>query len=129
MIHIIFNPKASNGKGFDKINELTAGLDPYECSLHNVLEITDLPAFFCQLSEGDKVYLTGGDGTLNKFINLLGDTTIKNEVYLYGSGSGNDFLRDVLGENNHGPVQINRYIQNLPLVTVNGHTHRFIQEM
>ena len=124
MIHVLYNPKASNGRGLDKSNELKNGLT--DCTFHDILTVEDLPAFFNALPEGDEVYLAGGDGTLNKFINLLGDYEVKQPLYLYGAGSGNDFLHDVLGEGNRGPVQINQYIRNLPTVTVNGETHRFI---
>lgn len=126
MIYVLYNPKASNGLGMKKTDDLKPSLDGVTVKFCNVLEIADLPAFFEGLAPEDKVYLAGGDGTLNKFVNLLGDYTVKNELYLYGAGSGNDFLHDVLGEGNRGPVQINQYIENLPIVTVNGETHRFI---
>lgn len=126
MICVLYNPQASNGRGAEKAEALRPLLSEGEIAFQNVLEIEDLPAFLEALAPQDKVYLAGGDGTLNKFINLLGDHTVKNELYLYGSGSGNDFLRDVLGKDQAGPVQINRYIDDLPCVTVNGRTQRFI---
>ena len=124
MIHVLYNPKASNGRGLTKSEELKSGLE--NCAFHDILTVGDLPAFFDSLGEDDQVYLAGGDGTLNKFVNNLGDYEVKQPLYLYGAGSGNDFLHDVLGDGQRGPVQINQYIRDLPTVTVNGETHRFI---
>ena len=126
MIHVLYNPKASNGCGMQKADDLMRSLHNEEIRPCSVLEIPDLPAFLEGLAPADKVFLAGGDGTLNKFLNLLGDYKVKNELYLYGAGSGNDFLHDVLGEAGKGPVQINQYIEDLPFVTVNGQMHRFI---
>ena len=126
MIHILYNPKASNGQGLNKANELRTLLQNEALTFHNVLEIASMPAFFDTLPEDDVVYLAGGDGTLNKFVNLMGDAPVRQELYLYGAGSGNDFLHDVLGVAGSGPARINDYIVGLPTVTVNGKTYRFI---
>ena len=126
MIHILYNPKASNGQGLNKANELRTLLQNEALTFHNVLEIASMPAFFDTLPEDDVVYLAGGDGTLNKFVNLMGDAPVRQELYLYGAGSGNDFLHDVLDVAGSGPARINDYIVGLPTVTVNGKTYRFI---
>ena len=48
----------------------------------------------------------------------------------YKAGTGNDFLRDVLGENSEKQVvQINEYIENLPVVTVKGKEYLFINNV
>ena len=55
----------------------------------------DYPSFFGGLAPEDEVVLVGGDGTLNYFINALDPAAIKNNVYLLGAGTGNDFLHDI----------------------------------
>ncbi len=124
MTRILYNPKASNGQGLNKIEDLKQLLTDKALAYHNILEIEDLPAFFASLPEEDEVYLCGGDGTLNRFVNLIGDYTVRQKLFLYGSGSGNDFLHDVIGT--RGPIQINRYIEGLPTVEIDGKVTRFI---
>lgn len=78
----------------------------------------DYVAFLKGLQPSDEVYLMGGDGTLNWFINGLGDYEPTLPVYLYPAGTGNDFIHDVLGQVERKPVLINEYIKNLPVVEV-----------
>ena len=47
------------------------------------------------LAEDDEVILCGGDGTLNIFVNDIKDMDVKNTIYYYASGSGNDFAKDI----------------------------------
>ena len=69
--------------------------------------------------------LCGGDGKLNHFVNDIADVDIQNDVYLFPSGTGNDFKADV-APNAEGLIKINDYIKNLPVVEVNGMKRRFI---
>ncbi len=88
----------------------------------------DYQEFLKGLAPEDEVVLVGGDGTLNYFINAIGDTEIKNNIYLFGNGTGNDFLKDIdkkAGEE----VPVNQYLGNLPTVYVNGLEKRFINNM
>ncbi len=96
-------------------------------------ELTDAvglnyPEYLNSLAPEDEVVLIGGDGTLNYFINAVKDIEIKNNIYLFGNGTGNDFLKDIdrqAGEE----VLINPYLSNLPTVYVNGLEQRFINNM
>ena len=53
---------------------------------------------------------------------------VKNNVYLFGSGTGNDFLTDI-GKQAGEEVLINRYLTDLPTVYVNGMEKLFINNM
>ncbi len=88
----------------------------------------DYPAYLAGLDPEDEVVLIGGDGTLNYFINAVKGAEIKNNVYLLGSGTGNDFLTDV-GAQPGQEVLINPYLAKLPTVTVNGLEKLFINNM
>ena len=68
--------------------------------------------------------MCGGDGTLNRFVNSV-DVLPENDVYLFATGTGNDFLTDVGGDKDK-PVLINDYICDLPIVTVNGKDYKFV---
>ena len=63
----------------------------------NLLDATkvDYPKFFSELKEDDEVVLIGGDGTINYLINHVDTDDLKNNVYLYGNGTGDDFLYDI----------------------------------
>lgn len=88
----------------------------------------DYAEFFSGLNEEDEVVLIGGDGTINYLINHVDTDTISNKVYLYGDGTGNDFLTDI-GEKPGREVLLNRYLKNLPVATVKGKEYKFIDNM
>ena len=88
----------------------------------------DYAEYLSNLAPEDEVVLLGGDGTLNYFINAVKGTEIKNNIYLLGSGTGNDFLTDI-GKQPGEEVLINPYLKNLPTVYVNGMEKLFINNM
>ncbi|MCR5575727.1 MAG: diacylglycerol kinase family protein [Oscillospiraceae bacterium] len=88
----------------------------------------DYPAYLQKLAPEDEVVLVGGDGTLNYFINAVRGTEIKNNIYLLGCGTGNDFLKDI-GRQPGEEVLINPYLSALPTVYVNGLEKLFINNM
>ncbi|MBQ6371496.1 MAG: diacylglycerol kinase family protein [Oscillospiraceae bacterium] len=88
----------------------------------------DYAEYLSKLSPEDEVVLIGGDGTLNYFINAVKGVRIKNNIYLLGSGTGNDFLTDI-GRQPGEEVLINDYLVNLPTVYVNGIEKLFINNM
>ena len=89
---------------------------------------TDYKKFFSELNSDDEVVLVGGDGTINHFINEIDTDNLKNNVYIYPNGSGNDFLNDI-NQNNGKEVLLNPYLLNLPTVHVNGMNRKFINDM
>ena len=131
MVHILYNPKSNCGKDFDNLLENVK--DFYKDTQTSSVDITlvdDIKALFTGFDDGDDVVIVGGDGTLNVMCNKLRGYEIKNRVFLYKAGTGNDFLRDVLGEDSDAQVvQINEYIDNLPVVTINGKEYLFINNV
>ena len=88
----------------------------------------DYPAYLKNLAPEDEVVLVGGDGTVNFFINAIKGVEIKNNVYLLGCGTGNDFLTDISARPGE-EVLINPYLSKLPTVYVNGLEKLFINNM
>lgn len=130
MVHILYNP--SSNCGFDTkvmLDTASACFEESECV--SLFDIADLKAYFEELSADDEVVLVGGDGTLNVALNKLRGVEIKNNLYLYKGGSGNDFLRDVCADKFEDTkfIKINEYIENLPVVTVNGKEYLFINNV
>ncbi len=124
--HVFFNPLANNRKGKEAAETLKAGLTDGNVELHNLLERKSYPEIFSSLPEEDAVILCGGDGTLNRFINETDGFDIRQQVYVYAAGSGNDFLRDVDQADDRGLLALDKYLKDLPSVTVNGKTCRFL---
>ena len=124
--YVLYNPMAGNGRGEETANKLKALYPNDELFFRNVTEMGDLPAFLDALKADDRVILCGGDGTLNHFVNDLDGYKPQNEILLYGAGTGNDFMNDRGLPNDAAPFVINEYLTDLPTVTVNGVTRRFI---
>ena len=118
MKHYLYNSLANNG------------IRP---ELNNGAELVDAvgmdyPEYLKKLAPEDEVVLVGGDGTLNYFVNAVKGTEIRNNIYLYGCGTGNDFLKDI-GRQPGEEVLVNPYISGLPTVRVNGLERLFINNM
>lgn len=123
--YILYNPLAGNGECKKDVEALAVAYE--NCTFIDVHNIKSYKTFFAGLDETDAVILCGGDGTLNRFVNDIADIEVKNRVYLYAVGSGNDFVRDLGKERNADPdFAINDYIKNLPSVTVDGERQLFI---
>ena len=124
-IYALYNPHAGHNTGKERAERLQ---ELYDSTLTYVdmTGIADYRAFAASLTEGDKIIVCGGDGTLNRFINEIYDLDIQNDILYYAAGSGNDFLRDFDKPSGSAPMRINDEIKNLPTVTVNGKSYRFI---
>ena len=123
---VLFNPLSCSCKGENLAHKLDGILLGCEIIYVNIIEIKDYKTFFAQISEEDEIYICGGDGTLNSFVNFTADIPYKNKVYYFATGSGNDFLRDLGKDYGLSPFCINKYLQNLPIVTVDGKDLRFL---
>lgn len=124
MIYILYNPLASSGQGENFAKEAQQK-QKTDCELHCVIDM-DMRTFVSQCGADDRIILCGGDGTLNRFANDVYGLAFPCEIYFYKSGTGNDFLRDVEDKVQDNMMYLNDYISNLPTVTVNGKTSRFV---
>lgn len=126
MKYVLMNPRANNLRGEQDAREWAKCLNE-EVTFVNVLETKDMKGFVLGLNPEDEIIVAGGDGTLNHFANDVADIEIVNKVYYVKSGSGNDFYRDNKEYCNElGMIPLNRFIQNLPIIHVNGISRRFI---
>lgn len=123
---VLYNPLAGNGTAQEKMRELESLMPGDSLYFSNMLDIRDYGAFFNDMPDGASIIICGGDGTLNRFLNDTEDIRPDCDIYYYPSGSGNDFARDIDAERNKPPVLINRYIERLPEICVNGAEHCFI---
>lgn len=126
MTQVLYNPFADNGMGEKKAFALGCVFPEKELSFSDITKIENLEAYLENISDGTDIILAGGDGTINRFINNLNGKIPDVDVYYYPLGSGNDFFNDVENDAENGLVYLNKYIENLPMVTVNGKTSFFI---
>ena len=117
MKYFLYNPLTNNG-----IKPELFGLELIDATK------IDFGAFFDALEDGDEVVIIGGDGTINHLVNHVDCEHLKNNIYLYGNGSGNDFLNDI-GEKPATEILLNKYLTHLPTVRVNGLERKFINNM
>ena len=122
---VLYNPLAHSNRGKEKAETLKNILKDGMVEFADVTK-EPYPDYIAALSADDKIVLCGGDGTLNRFINKVNASEIKNDILYYPTGSGNDFYKDVCPEPSDKPVLINEYLKDLPCVTVNGNTSRFL---
>lgn len=124
--YALFNPKADNCKGEAEAKKLDAILGEENIVYVNVLDMQDYETFFKGLSGENEVIVCGGDGTLNRFVNAIKGLEIKNKIWYFACGSGNDFLRDVQEKHEEQLIPLEKYVKDLPSVTVNGKEYAFL---
>lgn len=123
--YVFYNPYAGNGHCKERLELLASFLkdEPVYC------DMTDSETYETRLFEmaaDDYLVLCGGDGTLNRFVNLMEDVEIPQEIFYFPVGSGNDFARDLDKHYGDPPFPITKYLKNLPFVEVKNRKYRFI---
>lgn len=126
--YILYNPYSGDAEAQKRVDSLLSVHK--EAALINLTRITSYEAFFNGLEGDADIILCGGDGTLNHFVNNTRGIEIKNKLYYYPVGTGNDFARDIGYEKYAEPnFCINSYLSTLPSVTVNGEERLFINNV
>lgn len=124
MQYVLFNPLANNNTGEKSVYTYLDGIFDGDAEYTDITTVDDLAGFVASKTSDDRIILAGGDGTINRFVNALADTVPQCDVDYVPTGSGNDFAKDVGCAEKF--IRLNDYIQNLPKVTVNGETRKFI---
>lgn len=123
---VLYNPLASTGTGENKARRLDSILgEGCRIEYKSLLDIPDKRAFLDSLDPAVVPVITGGDGTLSRFVNDLGGNPTR-DIYYYPAGTGNDFLNDLNKTGDTEPFLLNPYITDLPKIRFNGETHTFI---
>lgn len=122
---ILYNPLAGHGRRDEIPHHLHRDIQG-ECVMIDVTMPGGYADKLSSLAPDDVITISGGDGTINKFINAIDPDSIPCDVYYHASGSGNDFLNDISDCSGEEFIKLNPYLKNLPTVIVNGESHRFI---
>ncbi len=123
--YVIYNPLAGDGNCKSEAEEFTVAYD--DVMLFDITKIQNYGVFFGNMESDAEVILCGGDGTLNRFVNDVKGIPIRNKVFFFALGNGNDFARDFGHEKDNEPdFCINQYLERLPTVKVNGTKRLFV---
>ncbi len=125
MLYVLVNPLASGGKAEEKVEEAVKNFKNAEYKKLCLIDL-DVKEVVKNAEPEDNIVIIGGDGTLNRFANDTADIEFNCPVYLYKSGTGNDFMKDVEDKVENSMVRINDYITDLPTITVKGKSYRFV---
>ena len=128
MIYVFLNGLSNNGKGAESKEQLEKLYEGQELKFLDVKEIKNAADICKTISSDDKIVISGGDGTLSRFANDIYELHLKNEIYFYTCGTGNDFVNDVRDkcEIKNNLIPMNEFLKSLPEVTVNGKKHYFV---
>lgn len=123
--YVLYNPLAGNKTCTEKTAKLKEryGDDAEYVDMTGVKSYAEL---FANIGADDIIVLSGGDGTINRFVNDTSNIEIPCEILYYAAGTGNDFLRDLDGVSPDEPFPLKKYIENLPTVEVGGKSYRFL---
>ena len=117
-VYILFNRRANHGKGENGVEEILRSF-PQDAIVLDVTA-TDVRQLATELDKDDVMVICGGDGTLNHFANSVKGLDMNFPVYMWRSGTGNDFLNDLELPKGEKKVLINKYLKDLPTVDING---------
>lgn len=125
---VLYNPIAGKGAGRDSALGLDKILTDGKLEYYDVTEVTDYHAILGRLEPDDVIVVSGGDGTLNRFVNAMAEAGFDygNKVMYYATGSGNDFLKDLGLEKGARPFDITKYVNDLPTAIINGKEYKVL---
>lgn len=122
---VLYNPKGNNNQADAETRTLDTILKGDQLEYIDMLQVGDVKALVASIGADEGLIISGGDGTLNHFINDVDCELIGCSVYFFAAGTGNDFLKSI-GEEKGKIIKINDIIRSLPTVTVNGKDYKFI---
>lgn len=128
MFYILYNALSKSGKNKKNLEELVELVKQRntEYTMMNIIEIKDCSKFLESINEDDEVVIVGGDGTVHHVANQLKNhQPIKQNLYLFAAGTGNDFIRNI-NQPIKQLVRINDYLYDLPSLSVNGEDWLFV---
>ena len=130
---VLYNGLSGNGTGEEKARAILKMWKDRDPVFTDITKLPSYEAFFADLTEDDILVLCGGDGTLNRFANDTLGISYPCPIYFAPTGTGNDFWRDITSGRDvvkeieyREPIEITRYLSDLPVVSVKGKERRFI---
>ncbi len=123
--YVLYNPLAGNKTCAEKTEKLKERYGE-SAEYVDMTKIESYEELFGRINSDDAIVLSGGDGTINRFVNDTAELDLPCEILYYAAGTGNDFLRDLDGVSPDEPFPLKKYIEHLPTVEVGGRSYRFL---
>ena len=127
--YVLYNPVCYYGQGEKEAYKISGHLYSDILDFYDMTKIEDYRALISGFEEDSRIVICGGDGTLHRFANDTRSIEIRQEIYYYATGAGTDFMTDIGGKRMDPPVNITKYMRNLPVATVNGKEYVFINNV
>ena len=121
-VYVFYNPKSNNETGIKGLEKAKEILKNETLDICDITTVNNWNSFFNNINKTDSVIIIGGDGTLNHFVNECDNYT--DNTYYFPCGNGNDFARDIKGDNKLIPIK--KYTKKLPVCMINGKNYKFI---
>lgn len=123
--YIFYNPLAGQGQVLEDLDALAFVLDEETVLCDMTKPETFEEALFAMDAE-DYLVLCGGDGTLNRFVNIMADVNRPNEIYYYPAGECNSFALDYGRTYGCNPFPVTDALARLPRVRIKGREGYFL---
>ena len=126
MVCVFYNPVAGSNAFAEQQEEIEELFEDEEINYLDVISTEDLMEHIDKLAPEDKIVVCGGDGTLNHFVNRVRIKDIRQDIYEFPSGSGNDFCNDIDYDRTEKIYRINDYLKCIPVMRVRGQDRLFL---
>jgi diacylglycerol kinase (ATP) len=123
---LLYNPLSRNGKNPKFIEKITKHLRKRGNAVvsYSLLSIDNVDSFLSGCAETDRIIIVGGDGTINRLANVIQNLDIKQEIFMYQAGTGNDFVRSLKTKSKVVPIK--QYLHALPSVQFRDQSRLFL---
>lgn len=113
---LLYNPLSRNGKNPKFIEKIAKHLRKSGNAVvsYSLLSIDNVDSFLSGCAETDRIIIVGGDGTINRLANVIATLDIKQDIFMYQAGTGNDFVRSLKTKAKIVPIK--KYLSILPSV-------------
>lgn len=124
-IYAFYNPLAGNGSCKEDVNLLELLYDD-EIIYCDMTQSETYETQLFALRPEDLLILCGGDGTVNRFLNLVQDTPIACDILLFPLGTRNNFARFLGHRFGDAPFSVKDRLMDSPSISVGNRTLRFV---
>lgn len=124
-IYAFYNPLAGNGSCKEDVNLLELIYDD-EIIYCDMTQPETYETQLFALQPEDFLILCGGDGTVNRFLNLVQDTPIACDILLFPLGRRNNFARFLGHRYGDVPFSIKERLMDSPSISTGNRALRFV---
>lgn len=124
---ILYNPLSGEQEGELIAQSLDVVME-HVMGMADITKITNYKAFLSDKQDYSLI-IVGGDGTLHRFANDTKGLDLENKIFFYPAGNENKFLLDRDSYRTDMPVEITKYLKEIPECVVKGKKHLYINNV